>query len=270
MEARTVDTPSGRISIAARGDGRPLIMLHGLFTSSANFDALLDRLPPATMGLAPDLPDCGRSTAAAGFLPGWERYARFVIEVADALGLDEFDLLGHSMGGGIAIMTAAGWPRRVGRLVLADAVSLPFRLPIKGRLPLLPLVGELMFRMYGRGMFFDYFEKDVFHDPSKMDRAKIQVFYDTFVKKRSSALGALRATANPSPVAAAAPRITCPTLLMWGAHDRLIPPSIGRRLAGEIAGARLVVLEGCGHVPQEERPDEAAEAIFGFLGKDLP
>ena len=268
MEKFTIEIPSGTISITTAGEGRPVIFLHGLFTSSANFDQLFDRLPDGIRAIAPDLPDCGGSHASARFKPGWERYGQFVSEVADHLDLQEYDLLGHSMGGGISIMHATGWPGRVRRLVLVDAVSLPFEVPLKGRLPLLKGVGELMFRLYGRGMFFDYFEKDVFHDPSRMDRAKIHEFFETFVKKRPSALAALRATANPDPVAAVVSRISCPTLLLWGANDGLIPPSIGRRLEGMIPDAKLTILDRCGHVPIEERPDEAAATIYNFLAKD--
>lgn len=254
--------------MATKGEGRPLMMLHGLFTSSANFEALFERLPEGVLALAPDLPDCGDSRASATFTPGWESYARFVHEVAGALGLEEFDLLGHSMGGGIAVMTATGWPAMIRRLILVDAVSLPFDVPLKGRLPLLKGVGELMFRLYGRSMFFDYFEKDVFHDPSKMDRKKTGRFFDVFARNRSSALEALRATANPQPVAEVVKRIGSPTLLLWGERDGLVPARIGRRLESEIPNSELKIVPGCGHVPIEERPNEAAEAIFEFVTKE--
>jgi pimeloyl-ACP methyl ester carboxylesterase len=268
-EPRRIEVPSGTIAFMDFGEGFPLLLIHGLFTSSRNFDRLLARRTVGVRCVAFDLPGCGGSTGAPGFEPGWHSFSRYVVELADALGIERFDLLGHSMGGGIAIMTAAGWPKRVRRLVLVDAVSLPFDVPLKGRLPLLPLVGEAMFRMYGRGMFLDYFARDVFVDRSKMDLAKIEGFYETFVRNRSCALAALRATANPRSVTAAVKEISCPTLLLWGAGDRLIPSSIGRSLEGMIPGSALVTLEGCGHVPLEERPDESAAAIFGFLRKEV-
>jgi len=261
-----LETPSGRIHIAEWGRGHPVVMIHGLFTSSASFENLLARLPEGRRGLAIDLPGFGESTPAPGFEPGWKGFARAAIEAADALGLGEFDLVGHSMGGGIAALVASLCPERVRRLVLVDAVALPFDVPLKGRLPLVPVLGEALFKLYGERMFINYFKGDVFFDGARMDREKVLVWYGIFASNRATALAALRATADPSPVARALGGVRSKTLVVWGERDAILTPALGRSLEAAIPGARLHVVPDCGHAPLEERPDEACPPVIAFLG----
>jgi pimeloyl-ACP methyl ester carboxylesterase len=258
-------TPAGELLARSAGEGPARLLIHGLFTSGLTFDRYLERLPPGCMAVALDLPSAGGSLPAPGFRPGWITFADAVIGAADALDLERFDLVGHSMGGGICLAAAARHPDRVRRLVLVDAVTHPFPLPAKGRLPLLPLLGGALFALYGEGMFVDYFAKDVFHDRQAMDLAKVRRHYGMFARRRAEALRCLRSTADPSPVAVLAPGVRCETLLLWGAHDRLVPMEVGRRAAREIPGARFEIVPGAGHSPLEERPDEAAALVNGFL-----
>ncbi len=240
-------------------------MIHGLFASATTYDAVKAELSQRSMTAAIDLPDCGQSDAASGFRPSWISLTQTVIDAADAMGMDEFDLVGHSMGGGVSIMIAAQYPERVRRLILVDAVSFPFKVPLKGRLPLVPIVGELLFWTYSKKMFVSFIENDVFNDKTLMDMKKVDYLYRVFAKKRSAALDSLRATADPRPVTDSIEKITCPTLLIWGSEDRLVPLAIGRLLNKKIPNSRLCVLDGCGHSPLEERPTETAAEIISFL-----
>ncbi len=266
---KTISTPYGEIGLSESGEGDPLLMIHGLFASGETFNELRERIPKGVRAIAPDLPDCGDSTANNAFRPTWDGYARSVIGLADSLKLDRFDLLGHSMGGGISMKVAAAWPDRVRRLVLVDAISLPYPVPLKGRLPLKPILGELLFRMYGRKMFVDYFENDVFFDSSRMDRDKVLRLFDTFANKRAPALEALRATANPSPVGEIVEKVSCPTLILWGDKDALVPLDVGRQLEGLIPDGELHVINDCGHSPLEERPIEASRIIWEFFKRGI-
>ena len=61
------------------------------------------------------------------------------------------------------------------------------------------------------------------------------------------------------------PAISIPTLLLWGRADRVVPLRVGQRLARELSDARLVILEDCGHLPPEERPEDSLGAVRGFI-----
>ncbi len=260
-----LDTASGRLHVAEWGRGRPIVMVHGLFTSSASFENLLARLPEGSRGLAIDLPGFGESTPAPGFAPTWDGFARAVTDAADALALESFDLVGHSMGGGIAVVVAARLPERVRRLVLVDAAAFPFDVPFKARLPLVPLIGEAVFRLYGERMFTEYFANDVFEDGARMDKEKVHAWFEVFEASRGHALAALRSTADPGPVARSVGGIRAEALVVWGERDAVLPVAHARRLEAEIPGASLHVVPGCGHAPIEERPDEACPPIVAFL-----
>jgi pimeloyl-ACP methyl ester carboxylesterase len=261
-------TPSGRIHIADRGRGHPVLMIHGLLASSRMFESLLDRLPEGLRGLALDLPGFGESAPGPGYAPSWDGFARLTIETADALGIERFDLVGHSLGGGIAIVVAAQWPERVRKLVLVDAVALPYGVPLKGRLPLVPVVGEALFKLYGQGVFTRYFAHDVFFEAAAMNREKVAAWYRIFAANRSMALASLRATADPGPVARSVSQVRAEAFVVWGERDGIIPAKIGARLASELGGAQFHVVPDCGHAPLEERPAEACPPVVAFLGAD--
>ncbi|MDD5309579.1 MAG: alpha/beta hydrolase [Deltaproteobacteria bacterium] len=265
MHEHAIDIHEGRIRIRESGKGPALLMIHGLFVSGDVFRPIVDRLSDRFRCLAIDLPGSGRSIASLSFIPGWLSYAKAVLDTADALSLARFSLLGHSMGAGIAIVAAANAARRVEKLVLADAVSLPYNVPMKGRLLRVPGLGGLLFRCYGRGMFVNYFRHDVFRDPRAMDLDLVLRHYEILSAHRTMTLAALRITADPRPVTTAVPTVGASSLVLWGANDRLVPPDVGRRLADAIPGARLEIIPECGHSPLEEKPDESARIIGEFL-----
>jgi len=266
MDTRYVEIPSGRIRVHESGSGTPVLAIHGLFNSGETFSRFFERLPEGLRGVAPDLPGFGETSPAPGFSPSWEGFASAAVETADALGLDRFHLVGHSMGGGIAALVCASHPDRIDRLVLVDAVSFPHPLPLKGRLPRIPVLGRIAFALYGEGMFVSYFANDVFNDESAMDLSRVRRHYRYLDRQRSMALASLRAVGDPSPVAAAIGRIRRPTLALWGADDRLVPAWVGERIERSVEDAVHRAIPGCGHAPLEERPDEAARIVVDFLG----
>lgn len=260
-----METPFGSVRVREAGAGRPLLMAHGLFTSSATFDAFLRQPPPGCRALALDHPGFGDSSPAPGFVPTWEALADNLLAVADGLGVDRFDLVGHSMGGGAAILAAARAPERVERLVLVDAVALSFEGPLKGRLLGVPILGEGLIRLYGRRMFLDYFAHEVFHDAAAMNVEKVMAYYEVLRRRRMLHLAAVRTTTRPSPIAAVLDRVRAATLVVWGEHDTLVPRALGEEVSRRIGGARFKVIPGSGHSPFEERPAETVAAVAGFL-----
>ena len=88
----------------------------------------------------------------------------------------------------------------------------------------------------------------------------------TFAGRRAlSRSAAALFSAEAGHLAARYARVTVPSLLLWGREDRVVPLSVGRRLASEMPVAELEILERCGHMPQEEAAEESLEALFRFL-----
>jgi pimeloyl-ACP methyl ester carboxylesterase len=154
----------------------------------------------------------------------------------------------------------------VKRLLLVDSATAPFSLPFKGRITRIPGIGELIFkRVYGRAMFFRYFREDIFFDENKINEASLSAYYEGFDRNRDSALSAVRTAADPGPVYEKLSRIACPTFVLWGRNDPLIPFRAAGETAARIPGSVSAVIEQCGHSPFEEQPEETLRLINQFL-----
>jgi len=272
-EARLVVTDDG-LEITYRewpgpdGQGPPLMLVHGFLVDHRSWEDVAMRLADRHRIVALDLPGYGKSPVPGNAAPDLPLFARAVAGAIRALCPGPVDLAGHSMGGGIAIAVAARHPELVRRLVAVDALSFPFRLPFKGRLPLVPGFGRLLFRrLYGRSLFLAYFRNDVMHDRRRLNLQRVEHYYRAFdpPERRDWAFRTLPLTADPRPIAALAPRVSRPTLILWGEHDRLIPRHVAESLQAAIPGSRLEWIPDSGHAPPEEQPEETARRIAGFL-----
>jgi pimeloyl-ACP methyl ester carboxylesterase len=225
-------------------------------------------------GLTGRVPDDDYSTAA---------FVATVSAVADHLGLQHFALGGNSMGGGVSWQFALAHPERVSAMILVDAVG-----PWSWREQQGPPRGEgapLAFRLLRQEWFRGIARRidpepligqglrASFHDPDKVDAAMIQRYYDLAMRDGSRAatlvrFGSLRAeSAQPEPDFSA---LTQPTLVLWGAHDNLIPVSVGERFAAVLPNAKLIVYADAGHIPMEEVADRSAADVRAFLGALTP
>ncbi|MCS6797496.1 MAG: alpha/beta hydrolase [Myxococcota bacterium] len=251
------------------GRGPVLLLVHGFLVDHREWNLLAPQLAADFDVVAPDLPGFGSSDRPSprDYPYTADAFAETLVALLDALRVDRAHVAGHSMGGAIAAVLAVERPARVDRLVLIDALGLPFPMPLKGRLPLLPGIGAFFFkRLYGRALFRDYFRRDVWSGQPGVDLALVDAYYDAFDANREPAWATLHATVRDvTPVATRLGRIAAPTLVVWGELDRIFPLEIGRRLARTVPGATLDVIEGVGHSPQEAAPERCARSIRSHL-----
>jgi len=266
---RDVTARGVRMRVVEAGNERPLILIHNFMISHLEFENMLEPLAAQFHVLAPDLPGFGESEkpSPARYAYGIESFAEAMVDMIAGLELGRVSVVGHSLGGAAAITLAAEHPELVERLVLVDAMTYPFRLDFRSRLPLMPFLGGVLFKqLYGRGTFRRHFRENVFSPGFAMPLERIDRYYDQFntPAARESAHAVLQSIRDTRPIVARITRITAPTLVMWGRSDRIFPASFGQRLAREIAGARFDVLDA-GHSPNEERPDDFVRSISRFV-----
>lgn len=261
----------------------PAWYVHGLGGSSTDWTRLAAALAPRATGYSLDLPGSGRSDPPPGGRYSPEVDARIVATTIERVGGGPVHLVGNSYGGVVTTLVAAGWPHLVRTLtVLAPAVP-DLRLTTdRGADPrlgvlLLPGTAGLAYQRLGsiapmaraRGMGALCFGRpEVLTDRDYAPAAREHAWRARLPWVYEATIGTLRGLmswylrAGHRSFAAAAGRIRVPTLVVWGTRDRLVDVRLSRRAAGAFPDSRLLVLAGCGHVPQMEEPEVTARAMM--------
>jgi pimeloyl-ACP methyl ester carboxylesterase len=162
---------------------------------------------------------------------------------------------------------ALAHPQRVSRLVLVDAAGYPLQstsVPIGFRIARMPGLRVVMEHTLPRGVV-DSSVRNVYGDPSKVTPELVDRYYDLTLRTGNRQALAYRMDQRVSGDEANIRRLKLPTLILWGAKDRLIPLVNARRFSQDIQGSKLVVFENLGHVPQEEDAQETVKALKSFL-----
>jgi pimeloyl-ACP methyl ester carboxylesterase len=149
-----------------------------------------------------------------------------------------------------------------------DATAFAFKAPLKGRLGKIPVIGGIIFKkIYGWGMFLQYFQNDVFYDASKVDTDLVRDFYEAFdtPERRAYMHSILPAVTDGLDVEPHVAKVKQPCLVLWGAKDTLVPLHVGHRLEKELADVRFEIIPNAGHQPHSENLDETMRHILDFL-----
>lgn len=276
-DSRFIEVNGFRVHYKRHGDGPTLVLLlHGSFLSLRSWADVAEPLAGQATVVAFDRPVCGLTSRPLPKGPGASLYSAdaqsdLVAALIEALGFRNAVLVGSSTGGTIALLTALRHPQKVRGLVLVGAmifsgyatseVPAPVLAMMKGLRPVFSRIMKLMIaRLYDPAI------RKFWHRQERLTDTRIatyrqefmlgpwdQAFFELFLATRRLGLDS-RLTA-----------ITVPTLVVTGEHDRAVKPEESRRLAEEIPGARLAVIPDCGHLPQEERPEDFIDAVKTFF-----
>ncbi|MFH1981879.1 MAG: alpha/beta fold hydrolase [Pseudomonadota bacterium] len=250
------------------GAGVPIVLLHGFASSTDTWREIVDRLQSAGHRVvALDMKGFGWSEKPMGADYSPKTLMAEVNAWMAKLGLSRVVFVGNSLGGGIGLMLAIAHPERIDRLVLIDAAGYPIKKPLIIRAATVPGAGPIAGLFFSRWMVHHLLE-GVYYDPKRVTEARVDAYFDRLRTEGAlAAQVALSAALDDQAVAdivARIPQIAVPTLIIWGAEDPWIPLANAERFNREIAGSRLQVIAGCGHVPQEELPEVTATAITAF------
>jgi len=266
---RDVNARGVRMRVLEAGAGPALLLVHTFLTSHRSFEDIIGALALHFHVIAPDLPGFGESEkpSPTRYSYGIEAFAESMADLIAAFGVGRACVLGHGMGGAIALTLAAEHPELVTRLVLEDALVYPFPLSFRARLPLAPVVGGVIFKqILGRRGFRSYFREEFFRPGAEIPYERIDQHYEFFngPSARESAYAVLRSVLDTRPIVARLTRITTPTLVVWGCDDRMLPASSAQSLVRAIPAAKLEIMDAA-HVPHEERPREFIQIVKQFL-----
>ena len=237
------------------GEGRPLLVLHGV-EGHEGWLPFHDALSAGAAVHVPAHPGYGE-TVRPDWLEAITHQAVFYHWFIEKSGLSGVDVVGFGIGGWIAAQMAIMCPQNIGRLVLVNAAGIR---PKEGEILdifIIPWKQVIERGFYDAEACPEYHrlyggEWQEFGGPREAGRTmSIQMCFRPFMYDR--ALPAMLG------------KLTLPTLVVWGADNRIIPAECGRLYRQAIPGAVLHEIDSCGHWPQFERPEELAEVIRDFL-----
>ncbi|HTX12974.1 MAG TPA: alpha/beta fold hydrolase [Solirubrobacteraceae bacterium] len=279
MEPRTARLHGRPVTYAEVGAGPVLLLVHGMGGGYENWREVIEPLARRYTVVAPDLPGHGASAPGNGdYSIG--ALAAGLRDLLVALGHERATLVGHSLGGGIAMQLAYQFPELAERLVLVSSGGLGPEVSLLLRAAALP-GSELWITATARTA--SWAGAAVRRGLAKVglrpttDVAEVARGYASLADpgRRAAFLATLRSVIDVGGqridgtdrlyLAAA-----LPVLIMWGARDPIIPVSHGERAHSAIAGSRLEIFDGVGHIPQLEAPARFVAALERFLDQTEP
>lgn len=250
-------------------DGLPVILVHGSNASLQTWEPWVKRLSSRYRIISLDLPGHGLTGPNPTRDYSMAAYAGVVREVAAKLGVDRFVIAGNSMGGAVAWKYVATYPGQVLGLILVDAAGAPASgksdLPLGFKIARIPLVRDVAKYITPRSMV----EKSV-HQSVEVQSVVTPAMVDRYWElnlypgNRDATIDRFSAARTPTDPAVLG-KITAPTLILWGAADKLIPVSSAAWFSKHMPNARVVIYDGVGHAPMEEAPDRTANDVAEFL-----
>jgi pimeloyl-ACP methyl ester carboxylesterase len=279
VEDATIDLHGHRVAYRRAGSGPVVLLVHGILGTNAVWDALLPDLARTHTVIAPDLPGHGRSGSSAGdYSVG--ALAATLRDLLLALGIERATVVGHSLGGGVAMQYSYLFPEHAERLVLVSSGGLGRSVNLVLRSAALPgaevVTAGLGLAAVGGGRALRALRivrPERASAPARELARSVASLADR--ETRAAFLATLRAVVGPvGQRVFAGDRLylaaAMPTLIVWGARDPMIPVGHGRRAHAAMPGSRLVVLDGVGHFPPLEAPHELTLQLRAFLDETEP
>ncbi|PWA08046.1 alpha/beta hydrolase [Pueribacillus theae] len=244
------------------------LLIHGFLSSTYSFRYLIPLLAKTHTVISIDLPGFGKSEKSTSFRYSYKNYSQLIIDFITAFSLKHVVLIGHSMGGQIALRTAKIAPALIERCVLIGgsaylkrakkAVIYSSYLPfvsffIKKWFKKNDVKENLLTVVYNKSIVNENLIKE-YGEPLQHKR-----FLDCMIRLLRHREGDLLSEEMQS--------IATPCLLVWGKHDKVIPLTTAHNLLTDLPNAKLVVYEDAGHLVSEEQPEKLAKDILEFLNE---
>lgn len=267
-QGKFVDLNGRRTHYIEKGEGEPVILLHGFFYDSYLWAENMDALAKSNKVYALDLWGFGYSTHET-LDYGYQLYVDQVLMFMDHFGIGRASLVGQSMGGGTAILFCLQNKKRVNKLLLVNSAGLPNPLPWSSKLLRLPRIGEFLMglntdvlRRNSLKDFFvhnkklvthGYFENVTrFHKINNTTEALLTIQRKNFFDKLSNEINSLA-------------QLEVSILIVWGREDKSISLQHGLDMHRILRGSRLEILDNAGHVSNFDRAKEFNQLAVNFL-----
>ncbi len=277
----TARIPPGKTSFEYRGisihyeeqgQGRPFILVHGYGASTYSWRHVSSYFSKSYKVIAIDLKGFGLSDRPMDDDYSVLEQSRIISAFIRVNHLQDVILAGHSLGGAVSLLAylmQSDQDIHISKLILLDTASYQQDLPFFISILRVPIINELSLYLTSGNFKSRMILKKAFFDRSKITEEMVAT-YGAYLTLPGSSHALIQTAkqmlpSNLEEISGRYKSIDIPVLLIWGEKDEIIPLGVGRKLAGNIPNSKLIVIPNCGHVPQEECPNQAIEAIESFL-----
>jgi pimeloyl-ACP methyl ester carboxylesterase len=254
------------------GNGDPVLCVHGLGANLFTWRHFIAPLSKHNKLILVDLRGFGSSPKPDDNHYSIERHADDIYRIILNDDLTNLTLIGNSLGGAISLLVALRLceqePNRLSRLVLIDGGAYKEYLP--GYLKLMrSFLGKLFVYLAPSRLAVKFVLKASYYDKNKISAEQVKAYADPIASEggRHGLLETARqcVPVNSDEIISKLNRITVPTLILWGRQDAVIPLKVGELLDRDLPNSELEVFEQCGHIPQEEKPEQTIASISRFM-----
>jgi pimeloyl-ACP methyl ester carboxylesterase len=243
-----------------------LILIHGFLSSTFSFRKLIPYLTKHYSVIAIDLPPFGKSQKCRRFIYSYENFAKIIEQLIEDLQIERSVLIGHSMGGQIALQVSKRRPDLIDKMVLLCSSSYLERakphLFYSSYLPFFSLILKNWLKRKGiRGNL-----SNVVYDKTLIDEVMINGYMQPFIDENIfRSLTRMIRDREGDLRSEEIKQIETPSLLIWGKEDRVVPLHIGKQLHTDLPNSELVVYNKTAHLLPEENAKDVYQDILNFL-----
>jgi pimeloyl-ACP methyl ester carboxylesterase len=256
------------------GAGDPILCLHGLGASIYSWRHLVEPLSKTNQVILVDFKGNGKSPKPRDTSYSIEDKTNEIYQLINDEGLSNLTLVGNSLGGGISLLLAMRLieehPGRLAKLILIDSAADKRFVPIHLKL-VRSFFGPILIYTAPSRLAALMTLRYCYHNTKKVTREQIKAYAEPLASaggKHAFLQTAKRCIPeNADELLEKLGQINVPTLIIWGRQDKVLPLEVGEILHRAIPNSTLEILEECGHVPQEEKPEETVRLISRFLAQ---
>lgn len=255
-----------RINYVKKGEGKPLLLVHGFINSILMFDKMVDILSKHYTVLALDLIGFGFSDKHLNLTYTRKNMAEIAVKFMLSQGFDKFILMGHSMGGEVALNMAYYHPQSITKLILVDATGCTdiLKLPnfMRNANSFWLFLLKICFKNY---YFLKFCFKLGFYDKRNFDENLFNRIYSTIIRIPTKTLYKFGIQGDRMLIRDKISLISTDTLIIWGKNDIIVSLKQGQLLNRKLKNSNLAVIDNCGHIPFVEKSECFIDIIKGYL-----
>jgi pimeloyl-ACP methyl ester carboxylesterase len=268
---QTLRVHAREVAYERAGSGSAVVLVHGIAGDAAEWSPVIAGLARSFDVIAPDLPGHGSSGRLRGD-HSIGAFACWLRDLVEALDVEHATFVGHSLGGGVVMQFAYQFPQYVERMVLVSSGGLGREVSPLIRAAALP-GAELVLGLVGGAAKVAQPALSMVGIDERSERGELvhRIAGLTHGDRRAAFVRAVRAVASPAGQRVnASDRLylaaDVPTMVVWGARDRIIPAHHAQATADAVPGSRLEVFEESGHFPHADDPRRFTALIDDFVG----